>query len=247
MTTRFKIVIEYNGTPFVGWQAQTNGPSVQDAIEQAIYAFSKEKVRLTAAGRTDAGVHALGQVAHFDLKKNITPTRLMGALNAHLGPCPVKVLAAEMVDKKFSARFSAKQRHYVYRILNRKAPPALDVNRVWHVKTHLDAHAMNQASQILVGRHDFTTFRSVECQARSPIKTLDGLEVKQQGDEIDVYASARSFLHHQVRSMVGCLRLVGEGKWSKRDLMNALESRSRAALGLNAPPQGLYLARVDYQ
>lgn len=247
MTARFKIVIEYNGTPFVGWQTQTNGPSVQETIERSIYAFSKEKVRLTAAGRTDAGVHALGQVAHFDLKKNMTPLRLVGALNAHLGSDPVKVLSAEVVDKKFSARFSAKQRHYVYRILNRKAPPALDVNRVWHVKTRLDAKAMNEASQVLVGKHDFTTFRSVECQAQSPIKTLNCLDVKQQDEEIHVYAAARSFLHHQVRSMVGCLRLVGEGKWSKRDLTRALESRSRAALGLNAPAQGLYLARVDYQ
>jgi tRNA pseudouridine38-40 synthase len=246
MTRRFKITIEYDGTPFVGWQAQVNGPSVQDAIEAAIFAFSREKVRLVAAGRTDAGVHALGQVAHFDLKKALTPARLQGALNAHLGLLPVKVVAAERAAKDFSARFSAKRRHYLYRIVNRTAPPALEVNRVWHVKAGLDAEAMHDAAQVLIGKHDFTTFRSTECQAKSPVKTLDRLDVARDADEILIRASARSFLHHQVRSMVGCLKLVGEGKWRKVDLKRALEKKNRAALGFNAPPQGLYLVRVDY-
>jgi len=246
MSKRFRLIVEYDGTPFVGWQAQANGPSVQDALEAAIRAFSGERVRLTAAGRTDAGVHALGQVAHFDLKKVITPAKLMAALNAHLAALPVKVIAAEEADENFSARFSAKKRHYLYRILNRKAPPALEVNRVWHVKAKLAADAMHDAAQVLVGKHDFTTFRSAECQAKSPVKTLDRLDVSRAGDEIHIRAAARSFLHHQVRSMAGCLKLLGEGKWSKADLKRALEKRSRAALGFNAPPCGLYLVRVDY-
>ena len=246
MTRRFKITIEYDGGGYVGWQAQDNGVSVQETIEAAIFAFSGERLRLTAAGRTDAGVHALGQVAHFDLEKKMTPYKVMAAINAHLQGARVVILKAEAVAEDFNARFSAKQRHYLYRILARQAPPALERGRVWHCPQPLDAEKMHQAAQCLVGKHDFTTFRSIRCQAKSPLKTLDQLDVRRAGEEILIHASARSFLHHQVRSMAGTLQLVGLGKWNADDVRKALAAKDRTALRLNAPPHGLTLIRVDY-
>ena len=246
MTQRYKITIEYDGTDFVGWQAQENGPSVQEALEDAIFAFSGEKLRLIAAGRTDAGVHALGQVAHFDLNKKVTPYKVMAAINAHLKGARVAVLKAEVVAGDFNARFSATKRHYLYRILNRKGPPVLDRGKVWYVPQPLDAGKMHEAAKRLVGEHDFTTFRSIRCQSKSPVKTLDRLDVGREGDEVLIQASARSFLHHQVRSLVGTLKLVGEGKWSADDVTKSLEARDRTKLGFHAPAEGLYLTRVDY-
>ena len=250
MTQRFKITVEYDGGSFVGWQAQENGPSVQVKIEDAIHAFSGERMRIIAAGRTDAGVHARGQVSHFDLEKEITADKLQAALNAHLRPLPISILSVELAPDDFSARFSAIKRHYLYRILNRRAPPALDRGRAWHVAVKLDAEAMNGAAKRLIGRHDFTTFRAAQCQAKSPEKTLDVLSVERpggdDGEEILVRASAQSFLHNQVRSMVGTLKLVGEGKWSADDVTEALEACDRARVGFNAPPEGLYLMKVDY-
>ena len=243
---RYRLTIEYEGGPFVGWQRQANGRSVQAAIEEAIFRLSGEEVRIRGAGRTDAGVHALGQVAHVDLARAWAGDRLREALNAHLRPEPVAILSAEAVAADFDARFSALRRHYLYRIATRRAPLALDTGRAWHVKRRLDAVAMQRAAQHLVGRHDFTTFRSVECQSRSPVKTLDRLDVRLAGGEIVIEATARSFLHNQVRSMVGSLKLVGEGKWRADDLQAALEARDRSACGPVAPPEGLYLARVDY-
>jgi tRNA pseudouridine38-40 synthase len=243
---RFKLVIEYDGTPFVGWQLQAGGPSVQGLIGAAIAAFSGERVALYGAGRTDAGVHALGQVAHFDLARDWRADRVRDALNARLRPQPIAVLSAEKVDPGFDARFSAKRRHYLYRIVNRRADLALERRRAWRVPRRLDAAAMHAAAQALVGRHDFTTFRAAECQAKSPVKTLDRLAVERSGDEIRIYASARSFLHHQVRSMVGSLVQVGEGKWSAKNLAAALAARSRGACGPVAPAEGLYLASVEY-
>jgi tRNA pseudouridine38-40 synthase len=243
---RFKLLIEYDGTPFVGWQLQAGGPSVQGLIAEAITAFSGERVAVYGAGRTDAGVHALGQVAHFDLARDWRADRVRDALNAQLRPHPIAVLSAEKVDENFDARFSAKRRHYLYRIVNRRADLALERHRAWRVPRRLDAAAMHAAAQALVGRHDFTTFRAAECQAKSPVKTLDRLDVARDGEEIHVHASARSFLHHQVRSMVGSLVLVGDGKWSVDDLAGALAARSRAACGPVAPPEGLYLVGVDY-
>ena len=243
---RYKLTLEYDGTPFVGWQVQENGPSVQGRLAQAIKDFSGEDTVPRGAGRTDAGVHALGQVAHFDLGKDWAPTKVRDALNAQLRPDPVSVLTCELAADDFDARFSATQRHYLYRIVNRRAPLALDRGRAWQVVHKLDAAVMHEAAQSLVGHHDFTTFRSSECQAASPEKTLDRLAVARNGDEIMIEASARSFLHNQVRSMVGSLKLVGEGKWSPRDLQDALGARARGACGPVAPPCGLYLARVDY-
>jgi len=246
MTRRFKITIEYDGTNYVGWQAQDNGPSVQDAIEKAIFSFSGERLRLQAAGRTDAGVHALGQVAHFDLKKEMTADKVMAAINAYLHREGIAILATEEVDKEFEARFSAKKRHYLYRILNRRAPPSILRGKVWWVPKKLDAKKMIEAADVFIGKHDFTTFRSINCQAKSPVKTLDEFFAQIKGDEIHITASARSFLHHQVRSMVGSLKLVGEGKWTKDDLKAALEAKDRKAVGFNAPSHGLYLTRIDY-
>jgi len=243
---RYRLLIEYDGGPFVGWQMQAGGPSVQGAITQAVEAFAEEKVTVYGAGRTDAGVHALGQVAHFDLARDWRADRVRDALNAQLRPHPVAVLSADKVTSAFDARFSAKRRHYVYRIINRRADLTLDRGRAWRQPRPLDAAAMHDGAQALVGRHDFTTFRAAECQAKSPVKTLDRLDVERIGDEIRVLASARSFLHHQVRSMAGSLVLVGERKWSARDLAAALAARSRAACGPVAPPDGLYLMAVDY-
>jgi tRNA pseudouridine38-40 synthase len=243
---RYRLTIEYDGGPFVGWQRQENGPSVQGTLEEAIFKFSSEVSTVTGAGRTDAGVHACAQVAHFDLVKEFPPEKVRDALNYHVKPAPVSIIAAEIAAADFHARFSATKRHYFYRILARRAPPVLDRGRVWHVVHALDAEAMHEAAQALVGHHDFTTFRSSECQAKSPVKTLDSLSVRRAGDEIHLEASARSFLHNQVRSMVGSLKLVGEGKWQSRDLKRALEAKDRATCGPVAPPEGLYLAGVDY-
>jgi tRNA pseudouridine38-40 synthase len=243
---RYRLLIEYDGRPFVGWQMQAGGSSVQGVITEAIAAFADETVTVHGAGRTDAGVHAFGQVAHVDLTRDWRADRVRDALNARLRPHPVAVLAVEKVADSFHARFSAKRRHYLYRIVNRRADLALERNRAWRVARPLDAAAMHAAAQGLIGRHDFTTFRAADCQAKSPVKTLDRLEVEREGDEVLVRASARSFLHHQVRSMVGSLVLVGDGKWSAGDLSAVLAARSRAACGPVAPPEGLYLVSVDY-
>ena len=243
---RYRLTLEYDGGPFVGWQRQDNGPSVQGALEDAIEKLSGERVTVTGAGRTDAGVHALGQVAHFDLEKVFEASKVRDALNHYLRPDPVCVLDAAVADGEFHARFSAQARHYLFRILNRRSPPALDDGRVWHVSPRLDAEAMHAAAQMLVGQHDFTTFRAAECQAQSPIKTLDRLDVSRRADEIHIEASARSFLHHQVRSIVGTLKLVGEGKWRPRDVAAALQARDRRRCGTVSPPDGLHLVRVNY-
>jgi tRNA pseudouridine38-40 synthase len=243
---RYKLIIEYDGTPFVGWQIQNNGPTVQGAIIDAVASFTGEHVAVHGAGRTDAGVHALGQVAHVDLIKDWDDETVRDAINFHLRPQPVVVLAAEHVAQTFDARFSATKRHYHYRIINRRADLVLDQNRAWRVPRPLDCAAMHEAAQLLVGRHDFTTFRAAECQAKSPLKTLDRLDVLRDGEEVLVTAAARSFLHHQVRSMVGSLVHVGEGKWIAGDLATALAARNRTACGQVAPPEGLYLVRVEY-
>jgi tRNA pseudouridine38-40 synthase len=243
---RYRILVEYDGTPFLGWQRQAQGTSVQGALEAALFQFCGEAASVRGAGRTDAGVHALGQVAHFDLAKTWEPFRVREAVNFYLKPAPVVVLDCASADDSFDARYSATARHYRYRILSRRAPPALDYNRVWWVPVALDAEAMATAAPALLGRHDFTTFRAAQCQANSPLRTLDRLDVRRSGDEIVVEASARSFLHNQVRSMVGSLKLVGEGKWRASDLRAALETRDRAACGPVATASGLYLVRVDY-
>lgn len=244
--TRFKLTIEYDGRPFMGWQRQAHGPSVQQAIEDAAHAVTGATVTLHAAGRTDAGVHGLGMVAHLDIDRAITPFRLMEALNAKIRPLPVAILACETVTEDFHARFSCVARHYEYRIVNRRAPLTFENGLAWRIASPLDADAMHQSAKHLIGNHDFTTFRSVHCQSASPIKTLDRLDVRREGDRVIIEASARSFLHHQVRSMVGCLSLVGQGKWSAADLKAALDAKDRAALGLNAPPDGLYFVKADY-
>jgi tRNA pseudouridine38-40 synthase len=243
---RYRLTIEYDGGPFVGWQRQDNGASVQGALEEAIFELSRERVTVTGAGRTDAGVHALGQVAHFDLVKEFTADKIRDALNHFLRPAPVAVIEAAVADAEFHARFSARARHYLYRILTRRSPPALERGHVWHIVRDLDAEAMHHAAQALVGCHDFTTFRAAECQAKSPVKTLDRLDVARVGEEIHISASARSFLHNQVRSMVGSLKLVGQCKWSRRDLERALSAKDRRECGPVAPPEGLYLVRVEY-
>lgn len=243
---RYKLTIEYDGAPFCGWQYQDNGPSVQGALEAAVKAMTGDMVRVHGAGRTDAGVHALAQVAHIDLAKEYRADRVRDALNAHLRPHPIGVLSAEIVPDTFEARFSAIRRHYLYRIANRRANLALGVGHTWRVARPLDVAAMHDAAQLLIGKHDFTTFRDTECQAKSPEKTLDVLDVAREGDEVRIVTSARSFLHSQVRSMVGSLVWVGHGKWSARDLRAALDARDRAACGPVAPPDGLYLVRVDY-
>jgi tRNA pseudouridine38-40 synthase len=243
---RYKLTIEYDGTPYVGWQAQDNGPSIQASLTDAIAAFAGERATVFGAGRTDAGVHALGQVAHVDLAKAWDTGNVRDAINFHLRPQPIAVLTAGQVDDDFDARFSATRRHYLYRISNRRADLALDANRAWRVPRPLDREAMHAAAQTLIGKHDFTTFRSTECQANSPVKTLDRLDVARDGDDMRITASARSFLQHQVRSIAGSLVHVGEGKWSAADLAAALEARDRARCGQVAPPHGLYLVRVEY-
>lgn len=245
---RYRLDIEYDGTAYAGWQRQAGQHSVQAAIEQAVQAFCGEAISLRGAGRTDAGVHATGQVAHLDLARDWAADTVRDALNAHLGLAKeaVAILAAAAVADTFDARFSATGRHYLYRMLNRRAPPALEKNRAWWVPKPLDAAAMHEAAQELVGRHDFTTFRSAHCQAKSPVRTLDRLDVARDGEVIEVRAAARSFLHNQVRSMVGTLKRVGEGAWTAADVAAALAARDRAACAGLAPPQGLYLVKVDY-
>lgn len=244
--TRFALSLEFDGGPFFGLQRQSNGPSVQQAVEEAVFAVTGETVAMHAAGRTDAGVHALAMRAHVDVAKPIAPFRLMEALNARLRPAPIAVIACETVPDDWHARFSCIGRAYLYRIANRRAPLALERGRAWQVGRPLDADAMHRAAQALVGNHDFTTFRSVHCQAASAIKTLDRLDVWREGEMVLIEAEARSFLHHQVRSMVGCLALVGLGRWSEGQLAGALAARDRAALGLNAPPEGLYFVTARY-
>ena len=243
---RYKLTVEYDGTPFSGWQRQADRPSVQEALERAIQSMSGETVTTQAAGRTDAGVHGLGQVVHVDLSKPWDPFRIREALNYHLRPDPVAIIAAEAVGDDFEARFSATARHYEYRILNRRAPAVIERNHVWHVPMDLDAEAMDYAAGLILGLHDFTTFRSSECQAKSPLRTLDAFAVRREPEHIVITASARSFLHHQVRSMVGSLKLVGEGKWRPADFRAALDARDRRRCGAMAPASGLYLTRVDY-
>lgn len=244
--TRFRLTLEYDGGAFVGWQRQENGPSVQQCLEEAVTATVQEVAHVYGAGRTDAGVHATGQVAHVDIAKAIAPERLMAALNFHLKPDPIAVIDCAVAAEDFHARFSATGRAYLYRLANRRAPPVLDRGHVWWVTAELDAAAMHEAAQRLLGQHDFSTFRATLCQAQSPVKTLDRLDVTRAGGEIHVIAEARSFLHHQVRNMVGTLSLVGQGKWSAEDVAAALAARDRAKGGPTAPPDGLYLTRVTY-
>lgn len=244
--TRYRITIEYDGGPFCGWQRQGNGPSVQQAIEEAIDKFAQERVTVYGAGRTDAGVHALGQVAHFDLAKETDTDTVRDAINFHLRPHPIAVLDAADAPAEFHARFSAKSRAYVYRIVNRRGALALDRGRAWHVSPMLDADAMQAAAQHLVGHHDFTTFRSAECQSESAMKTLDAISVKRHGDGVSIAVRARSFLHNQVRIITGTLKLVGEGRWTADDVAAALAAKDRSKGGPTAPPHGLYLTRVEY-
>ena len=244
--TRWKLTIEYDGGPFMGWQRQEHGPSVQQTLEEAVQKMTGEETAFTAAGRTDAGVHALAMAAHVDIERELTPHRLREGLNALVRPHPISLLEVAQATDDWHARFSCVGRRYLYRILSRRAPPALDSGRVWHIAVPLDAEAMQEGAGHLVGRHDFTTFRSSQCQSDSPVKTLDRLEVSRAGEEIHVTAAARSFLHHQVRSMVGCLVMVGRGQWQPGDIRKALGARDRAALGFNAPPHGLYFVEAIY-
>ncbi len=244
--TRFALTLEFDGGPFMGLQRQAHGPSVQQAVEEAAQAITSETITMAAAGRTDAGVHALAMRAHIDIAKPITAFRLMEALNAHLRPAPIAVLACEIVPDDWHARFSCTGRSYIYRIANRRAPLALDAGKAWHVTHPLDVEAMHRAAQALVGQHDFTTFRSVHCQSASALKTLDLLTVRRDGEEVLIETAARSFLHHQVRSMVGCLVLVGLGRWREEQIGEALAARDRGALGHNAPAQGLYFVEARY-
>jgi len=244
--TRFKLTLEYDGGPFVGWQRQDNGPSVQQALEEAVRGFCGESVVCHGAGRTDAGVHAYGQVAHLDLAREVRADKLADALNAHLRPAPVAVLSAEVAAPDFHARFSAVRRSYLYRIVNRRAPLALERGRAWFVPRPLDAAAMHEAAQALVGRHDFSSFRAADCQAQSPVKTLERLDVARRGEEIHVEARAPSFLHRQVRNLAGSLALVGQAKWDRAKLAAVLAARDRAKAGPAAPAEGLYLVAVDY-
>jgi len=244
--TRFRLTIEYDGRPFMGWQRQQHGATVQGAIEAALRRITGEAATVIGCGRTDAGVHATAQVAHVDIARDIEPFRLMEALNGLLRPAPVAITACSVAAPEFHARFDCIGRRYRYRIVNRRAPLTLDAGLAWQVAVPLDAGAMHAAAQLLIGRHDFTTFRSVRCQSASPIKTLDRLDVARAADSLVVEAAARSFLHHQVRSMVGCLKLVGEGRWSAAQLQAALAAADRTALGFNAPPGGLTFTGTDY-
>jgi tRNA pseudouridine38-40 synthase len=244
--TRWRLTIEYDGTPFMGWQRQDHGPSVQQTLEEALERMTREQARVHAAGRTDAGVHALAMSAHVDVERELTPHRLREGLNALVRPHPISILEVAPVADDWHARFSCTGRRYLYRILSRRAPPAVNAHRVWHIPMPVDLDAMREGAAHLIGRHDFTTFRSAHCQSESPVKTLDQLEVSQVGDEIQVRAAARSFLHHQVRSMVGCLALVGRGQWRPQDMLKALEAKDRSALGFNAPPHGLYFVEAIY-
>ena len=244
--TRWRLTIEYDGGPFMGWQRQDHGASVQQTLEEALQRMTGEDAQFIAAGRTDAGVHALAMSAHVDVARELTPHRLREGLNALVRPQPISVLDVEQVADDWHARFSCVGRRYLYRMLSRRAPPALDAGRVWHVPVMLNVEAMREGAAHLIGRHDFTTFRSAQCQSESPVKTLDRLDVERKGDEIHIEAAARSFLHHQVRSMVGCLALVGRGQWKPSDIKAALDARDRSALGLNAPSHGLYFVEAIY-
>ncbi len=244
--TRFALTIEFDGTPFFGLQRQPHGPTVQQSIEEAAEGVTGENITLFSAGRTDSGVHALAMRSHLDIAKPFEPFRLMEALNAHLRPCPIAITAVEEKPEDWHARFSCTGREYEYRIANRRAPLTLERGRAWHIARPLDAQAMHEAAQALVGRHDFTTFRSAHCQARDPVKTLDTLNVRREGEYVIIEAAARSFLHHQVRSMVGTLSLVGIGQWRAEQVGEALAEKNRAALGLNAPPVGLYFVKANY-
>ncbi|MET0867332.1 MAG: tRNA pseudouridine(38-40) synthase TruA [Pseudorhodoplanes sp.] len=244
--TRYKLILEYDGAPYRGWQYQADVPSVQGALEDAIEKFDGQRLTIQGAGRTDAGVHALGQVAHCDLRGDHEPGKVRDALNFYLRPQPVAVLAAERVSDDFNARFSARKRHYLYRIVNRRPDLALDLGRAWRVGRPLDIEAMREGAKRLLGHHDFTTFRSTECQSKSPVKTLDQLDIEADGGTVDVFVSARSFLHNQVRSMVGSIVHVGEGKWSPDDVTRILQARDRTLCGQVAPAEGLYLVKVDY-
>jgi len=244
--TRWKLTIEYDGRSFMGWQRQDHGPSVQQSLEEALFRMTGEMAAVHAAGRTDAGVHALAMAAHVEIEKGVTEHRLREGFNALVRPDPISVTTVEKVAEDWHARFSCIGRKYLYRILNRRAPPALDRGRVWHVAVPLDVEAMAEGAAMLLGTHDFTTFRSVHCQSNSPVKTLDELQVSRVGEEVHIKAAARSFLHHQVRSMVGCLGLVGRGQWQPGDIRKALEARDRAELGLNAPAEGLYFVEALY-
>ena len=244
--TRWKLTIEYDGRSFMGWQRQDHGPSVQQSLEGALFRMTGEMAAVHAAGRTDAGVHALAMAAHVEIEKGVTEHRLREGFNALVRPDPISVTTVEKVSEDWHARFSCIGRKYLYRILNRRAPPALDRGRVWHVAVPLDVEAMAEGAAMLLGTHDFTTFRSVHCQSNSPVKTLDELQVSRVGEEVHIKAAARSFLHHQVRSMVGCLGLVGRGQWQPGDIRKALEARDRAELGLNAPAEGLYFVEASY-
>ena len=244
--TRFALTLEFDGTPFQGLQRQKHGPTVQQAVEEAANAVTGEDVRLFSAGRTDTGVHALAMRSHIDIGKELAPFRLMEGLNAHLRPNPIAVTHCEIAPDDWHARFSCIGRSYVYRIINRRAPLTIDHKRAWQVPQELDEKAMHGAAQALVGKHDFTTFRSAHCQSDSPVKSLDRLDVERDGNEIRIHAAARSFLHHQVRSMVGCLKLVGQGVWREDQVAKALAARDRQELGLNAPPHGLYFVEATY-
>lgn len=244
--TRWRVRIEYDGGPYVGWQRQKNGPSVQQSLEEAVFRFCGEYTRVYGAGRTDAGVHALGQVAHIDIEKETTADTVRDAINAHLGDEPISIVDAVAAADGFHARISACERVYLYRILNRRPPPAIDQGRVWHVPWDLNADTMHEAAQCLVGTHDFTSFRATVCQAKSPVKTLDAFDVRRAGEEIHFHARGRSFLHHQVRNIVGTLERVGAGKWTAADVSAALEARDRTAAGPTAPPEGLALVSVAY-
>jgi len=244
---RYKFIVEYDGTPFVGWQTQKNGLSVQEVMEAAFLSLCGEDIGLRGAGRTDTGVHALGQVVHADLARVWRADVLREALNAHMRPHPIAILSAEQVPETFDARFSAIRRHYLYRIVNRRAPLTVEAGRAWHLKRKISAEAMHEAAQLLLGEHDFSTFRDSQCQAASPVRTLERFDVAQYGEEIQFRLSARSFLHRQVRSMVGTLENVGSGKWHKRELKAALDAHDRRRCGPVAPPEGLYLTQVDYE
>ncbi len=245
---RFRLIIEYDGSSYVGWQRQDNGPSIQGAIEKAILSLTGETVSIRGAGRTDSGVHACGQVANVDLTRQWKSETLRNALNAHLGQNgeQVAILDAAEVPHEFDARFSALRRHYLYRIICRRSPLALEARRAWWVVKPLDHEVMHQAAQMLVGKHDFTTFRSAHCQANSPVRTIDRLDVTRDGELIEIRATAQSFLHNQIRSFAGTLKLAGEGKWTPDDVKTALEARDRKACGPVAPPDGLYFMQVDY-
>ena len=243
---RYKIKIEYEGTPFVGWQFQKNGRSIQEVLQKAIFNFSKERVVVIGAGRTDSGVHALAQVAHFDLKNKIERTNLLPAINQNIGNKPVTILKINKINKKFHARHDAKRRTYQYLIINRQSPLALQKNKAWHIRKKLDVKAMIRGAKVLLGTHDFSTFRAASCGAKSPIKTMEKILIKKNKDKITLQFTSRSFLQQQVRSMVGCLKYLGEGKWNLNDFKNSFQSVNRSKCAPPAPACGLYLAKIKY-